>query len=50
MVSKANDDFQEPDTQVKVMIWFLGKTKSIFFKLFVLIHSNTITSDWSLDN
>ena len=46
MVSNAKDDFPDPETQVNVIIWFFGKTKSIFFRLLVLIHSSTITSDW----
>ena len=36
MVSKANEDFPEPDTPVITIKEFLGKSKSIFFKLFSL--------------
>lgn len=46
MVSNAREDFPDPETHVNVIIWFFGKTRSIFFRLFVLIHSSTITSDW----
>ena len=45
-IEKAREDFPDPETHVNVIIWFLGKTKSIFFRLLVFIHSRTITSDW----
>ena len=33
MVSKASEDFPDPDTPVITVSWFLGMSTSMFFKL-----------------
>ena len=33
MVSKASEDFPDPETPVMTVSWFLGMSTSMFFKL-----------------
>jgi hypothetical protein len=46
MVSKASDDFPDPETHVIVISLFLGMVTSIFFRLFVFTHFKTICSEY----